>query len=168
MSAAPKDVNIALATTASEIEITRNLIREYGESLGIDLGYQNFEAELRTLPGDYAPPWGALLLVRDGEGDVGCVALRPLSSSVCEMKRLYVRPRCRGRGIARRLIAAVLDEARRTGYLAIRLDTLPTMSAARALYKSLGFLAIAPYYESPIKGTAFLELDLTKIPDRTS
>jgi putative acetyltransferase len=168
MLEAVNDVKIARATTATEIETTRNLIREYGESLGIDLGYQNFEAELRTLPGDYSPPWGALLHVRDGEGDVGCVALRPLSSSVCEMKRLYVRPRCRGRGIARRLIAAILDEARRTGYLAIRLDTLPTMSAARALYKSLGFRPIAPYHKSPISGTAFLELDLTKTSDGTS
>lgn len=151
-----------------ELEVARELIREYGASLGIDLSFQGFEAELKTLPGDYAPPKGALLLAFAGEECVGCVALRPLAERVCEMKRLYVRPRWRGLGIGKSLIEAVLGEARRIRYRAIRLDTLPSMVAARAIYEAIGFRAIPPYYPSPIAGTAFLELDLTKAPDKSS
>ncbi|HEY4740606.1 MAG TPA: GNAT family N-acetyltransferase [Candidatus Acidoferrales bacterium] len=145
--------------------MARQLMREYGDSLGFDLGFQGFEEQLAGLPGDYAAPAGALMLAFAGDsaGDeaAGCVAMRPLGDGVCEMKRLYVRPRWRGAGVGRRLIEAALGEARRAGYRAIRLDTLPNMTAARALYAELGFRAIAPYYESRIPGTAFLELDLT-------
>ncbi len=164
MSAARKTVKIVPAASASEIEAARKLIHEYGVSLGIDLSFQNFEAELKKLPGDYAPPRGALLLARDARNFIGCVALRPLADGVCEMKRLYVQPGWRGQGIGQRLIDAVLAAARHRGYRAMRLDTLPSMTAARALYQSLGFRPIAPYYESPIAGTAFLELDLTARP----
>ncbi len=157
----PLDTTIRVALGGEELILARELIREYGDSLGVDLSFQGFEAELRGLPGDYAPPGGALLLAFLGEECAGCIAVRPLSRDLCEMKRLYVRPRWRGLGIGRQLIEAVLGEARRAGYRAIRLDTLPSMTAARAMYVALGFRAIAPYYESPIPGTAFLELDLS-------
>jgi len=161
MSAASKAIKIVPAASISEIEAARQLIHEYGVSLGIDLSFQNFEAELEKLPGDYAPPRGALLLARQAKNFIGCIGLRPLADGVCEMKRLYVRPQWRGQGIGQRLIEAVLAAACRRGYRAMRLDTLPSMTAARALYQSLGFRPIAPYYESPIAGTAFFELDLT-------
>ena len=160
-SEVPLETKIRPALGGNELTLARELIREYGDSLGVDLSFQGFEAELRGLPGDYAPPGGALLLTFIGEECAGCIAVRPLSGDVCEMKRLYVRPRWRGLGIGGRLIEAVLGEARRAGYRVIRLDTLPSMTAARAMYVAHGFRAIAPYYESPIPGTVFLELDLT-------
>ena len=163
----PLETTIGAALGANELILARELISEYGDSLGIDLSFQGFEAELRGLPGDYAPPGGALLLAFIAEECAGCVAVRPLSGDVCEMKRLYVRPRWRGLGIGKRLIEAVLGEARRAGYHAIRLDTLPSMTAARGMYEALGFRAIAPYYESPIPGMVFLELELTG-PSRKS
>jgi ribosomal protein S18 acetylase RimI-like enzyme len=157
----PLETTIRPALGDNELVLARELIGEYGDSLGVDLSFQGFEAELGGLPGDYAPPGGALLLAFLGEECAGCIAVRPLSGDVCEMKRLYVRPRWRGLGIGGRLIEAILGEARRAGYRAIRLDTLPSMTAARWIYEAIGFRAIAPYYPSPIPGTAFLELDLT-------
>jgi|SRR5208282_368658 len=153
-------MRIIQAASAAEIAAARNLIHEYGDSLGIDLSFQEFETELKTLPGAYTPPRGALLLALDGDEPAGCVAFRPFSAEACEMKRLWVRPRWRGLGFGRRLVEAVLTEARRAGYRAVRLDTLPSMTAAFALYVSLGFRPISTYYESPIAGTRFLELDL--------
>lgn len=164
----PLETTIRPALGGNELVLARELIREYGDSLGVDLSFQGFEAELRGLPGDYAPPGGALLLAFLGEEIAGSVAVRPLYKGVCEMKRLYVRPRWRGLGIGRRLIEAVLVEARRAGYHAIRLDTLPSMTAARGIYESLGFRAIPPYYQSAIPGTAFLELDLSEAPSKSS
>jgi putative acetyltransferase len=157
----PLETTIRPALGGSELVLARELIREYGTSLGVDLSFQGFEAEVSGLPGEYSWPGGALMLAFVGEECAGCVALRPLAKGVCEMKRLYVRPRWRGLGSGGRLIEAVLGEARRAGYRAIRLDTLPSMTAARGIYEPLGFRAIAPYYESPIPGTVFLELDLT-------
>jgi ribosomal protein S18 acetylase RimI-like enzyme len=151
-----------------ELDLARELMQEYGNSLGVDLGFQGFEEELAGLPGDYAPPKGALILAFVEQEAAGCVALRPLSGEVCEMKRWYVRPKWRGAGVGKGLIAAALAQARRAGYRAIRLDTLPNMTAAREIYAALGFRAIAPYYESPIPGTAFLELDLTGPSGETS
>ncbi|MGB9333681.1 MAG: GNAT family N-acetyltransferase [Candidatus Acidiferrales bacterium] len=153
-------VGIVHAVSPERVDLVRGLMREYGDSLGVDLSYQNFEEELRLLPGEYAPPRGTLLLALDGEEAAGCVAIRPLGQDFCEMKRLYVRPAWRAVGLGRRLVEAALEDARRAGYRFVRLDTLPSMTAARGLYAQLGFRAIAPYYQSPIVGTAFLQLDL--------
>jgi ribosomal protein S18 acetylase RimI-like enzyme len=142
----------------------RALFLEYAESLGFDLGFQDFEAELRGLPGDYAPPGGVLLLARVAKEAVGCVGLRPLAPETCEMKRLYVRPEARAGGAGRALAEAVIEVGRELGYRRMRLDTVPTMTAARALYRSLGFREIEPYRFNPIPGTSFMELDLAAGP----
>lgn len=139
------------------------LFRAYAASLPVDLAYQGFEAELAALPGKYAPPSGALLLARDeGGAALGCVALRPLAPDICEMKRLYVRPDARGSGAGLALAQAIVTQARRAGYAQMRLDSLPTMQRAIAMYRTLGFAETAPYYDSPVAGTVFLSLDLRK------
>jgi ribosomal protein S18 acetylase RimI-like enzyme len=135
-------------------------MREYADSLGFDLSFQDFESELAALPGDYAPPGGRLLLAYRGSYLAGCVALRPLGPDVCEMKRLYVRPNCRGCGVGRALAERLIAEARQIGYRRMRLDTVPSMVRAQSLYSSLGFAEIAPYRHNPIPGTTFLELVL--------
>ena len=142
------------------IEIIKNLFVEYADSLGFDLSFQNFKEELANLPGDYAAPEGCLLLAKYEGQAAGCVALRKLSEGVCEGKRLYVRPRFRGLKIGRKLMEAIIAEARRIGYSAIRGDTIPSMEAAQALYASLGFKEIEPYRYNPIEGVAFMELKL--------
>jgi len=146
-----------------DLDAARALFRAYAASLPIDLAYQGFATELAALPGAYAAPSGALLLARGPSGSaIGCVGLRPLAEpAVCEMKRLYVAPAARGLGLGRALMDAVVAEAGRLGYREIRLDTLPTMTAAIAMYRAAGFEPVAPYYDTAPAGTIFLGRAIT-------
>jgi putative acetyltransferase len=150
------EVRIRPAIVPNEIPVVRDLFHEYQSQLGFDLCFQNFEQELRDLPGAYAPPSGALLLAFDGDPPVGCVALRDAGSGRGEIKRLFVRPIARGHGVARALVTRVLEEAKKIGYSDVVLDTIETMTAANRLYESLGFEEIAPYCPNPIPGARFL------------
>ena len=155
-------IGIAPADGADDVAAARALFQAYAASLPVDLAYQGFDEELASLPGAYAPPGGALLLARDTCGaPCACVALRPMTEpGAAEIKRLYFAPAGRGRGLGRALTQAVMAEARRLGYRAVRLDTLPDMAAAIALYRSQGFAPVAPYYATPVAGTLFLGRDL--------
>lgn len=146
--------------TGPDIELARGLFREYQRSLNVDLCFQDFEHELATLPGEYAPPSGRLFLCYDEGMLAGCVTLRKLDDVSCEMKRLYVRPGFRGKQLGRRLTEAVIEEARNIGYERMKLDTLPMMTAAIALYRSLGFQPTAPYRLNPVPGALYMELTL--------
>jgi putative acetyltransferase len=157
-------IELLTPATPELLGATRAIFRDYAQSLGIDLCFQNFDAELETLPGDYAPPRGALLLALVDGAVAGCGALRPLPeadhANACEMKRLYVRPAFRGFGLGRLLAQAILDRGLQAGYSAMLLDTLDDMEAARGLYASLGFEEIAPYYFNPIPGAHYLKANL--------
>ena len=149
------------AQSPDEIDKARGLFREYEAWIEVDLCFQSFEKELADLPGKYAPPDGRLLLAYHDNQLAGCVALRKTEDGVCEMKRLFVRPAFHGKGIGRQLIESVLKEARAIGYKCIRLDTLPPrMNKAIALYRRLGFREIEPYYDNPVEGALFMELEL--------
>lgn len=159
-SADAHDMKICQAAAPQEIAIARELFEEYAAWLDIDLCFQGFAAELADLPGAYAPPRGRLYLAfADGEPG-GCIALRPLEGNNCEMKRLFVRPALRGRGIGKCLAERLVEDARAIGYKAMRLDTLPFMHGAIGLYEALGFERRAAYYETPLKETIFMELEL--------
>ena len=132
------------------------MLREYVQWIGLDLAFQEIDAEIGGLPGEYTPPRGAMFVAVEGQRYLAMIALRPIDETAGEMKRLYVRPEARGRGLARRLIAQLCDEARRLNYSELRLDTLPKMGEAQALYESYGFVDIEPYYETPIAGTRFM------------
>jgi GNAT superfamily N-acetyltransferase len=155
------DTVIREADTDDLYGIARSLVVEYVASLGVDIGFQNFDEEIATFPRQYAPPAGRVLVAFRGEAAAGTVALRPLDGDLCEMKRLYVRPKFRGVGVGRVLAEAVIARARALGYRAMRLDTLATMAAARALYVELGFREIPAYRYNPIDGTSFMELEFT-------
>ena len=164
MTDEPPEITLVCVDASRWIEAARELLTEYARSLAIDLCFQNFEAELASLPGEYAAPMGQLLLAFVGDALAGCGGLRALPeadyANACEMKRLYVRPAFRRFGLGRALAEALLDEARRAGYSVMLLDTLDEMESARELYSTLGFEEIAPYYFNPIPGAHYLKADL--------
>jgi len=152
---------IAEALRPDLVLIARSLFREYELSIGVDLSFQGFIQEIENLPGKYAPPEGALFIALEDENPMGCVALRPFDAgSTAELKRLYVRPEARGKGLGLLLTNTAIQRARKAGYRAIRLDTLSTMKDAQQLYRRLGFKEIVPYTFNPFPGASFLELDL--------
>jgi putative acetyltransferase len=167
MTVATPVATISLPRTSADHDAIKALFREYAESLGFSLAYQDFDKELAGFPGKYAPPEGALLLARVGEEAAGTVALRKLDAGTCEMKRLYVKPQFRGRrttdgrSIGRALAEDIVAIGRERGYQRLRLDTIGgKMRQALSLYRSMGFVEIPPYYASPIPDTAYLELVL--------
>lgn len=154
-------VNIIQAESEAEIETVRLLFREYESWLGMDLCFQNFEEELRTLPGKYARPGGRLFLALVDNKPAGCVAMRRLEEGICEMKRLYLRSEFRGQGLGRALIEKVICDAGEIGYSKLRLDTHPPkMGKAVSIYESHGFKPIPPYYDNPHNDVLFMELVL--------
>ncbi len=136
------------------------LVEAYAATLNIDLDFQDFATEINSLPVIYGPPRGCFLLAQDQDRFIGCVGLRQLAEGICEMKRLYVRPEWRSAGIGRALAQAIIEEAKKLGYERMRLDTLPDMSVARALYQSLGFRPVAAYRFNPVPGANYMELAL--------
>jgi ribosomal protein S18 acetylase RimI-like enzyme len=153
-------LSIKRMSSEQEVQQVRELFWEYAASLGFDLDFQDFENELAGLPGEYTPPTGGLLLAIEEGQIAGCVALRKISGKTCEMKRLYVRTEFRGKGIGRRLAQDIIEEARKNGYVRLRLDTVPSMREAACLYRTLGFKEIGPYRYNPIRGALFMELSL--------
>lgn len=153
-------MRIEHADTPGFLDTVRELFREYEASIKVDLCFQGFEEELATLPGEYARPSGRLLLAFDGNEIAGCGALRRFGERVCEMKRLYVRPAHRGKAIGAGLARELIQNAREAGYKKMRLDTMPSMIRAIALYRSLGFREIECYRFNPVPGAFFFELDL--------
>jgi len=156
MSKAP--FQIVPVRTSADLDATIALLRAYAASLDVDLAYQDFEAEVAAMPGVYAPPSGELLLARNAYGNaVGCVGLRPMDTpGLCEMKRLYVSPEARRGSVGTSLVDTLITVAQQIGYREMRLDTLPSMSQAQALYRKLGFEITDPYYDSPVPGTLFM------------
>ena len=154
-------MRVVEANTHEDVDHARTLFKEYEAGLGISLCFQNFDHELKNLPGDYAPPDGRLLLAKDDDDQIaGCIAMRKHSPGICEMKRLFVRPAYRSTGLGRVLVNTIIDEARKLGYTHMRLDTLPgRMDKAIALYRSIGFVDIEPYYTS-VESAKFMELEL--------
>lgn len=153
-------LTVRRARTDADFDAARALFRAYAASLDFELCFQGFEEELATLPGDYAPPEGALLLAEVGGRVAGCVAVRKLENDICEMKRLYVRPAHRREGVGRALAEAILDAARTLGYTRMRLDTVASMCAARTLYTTLGFEETDSYYPNPLPDVVYMERDL--------
>lgn len=156
-------MDIVQATSRKDLYEVRRLFREYETHLNVDLCFQQFESELATLPGKYAPPSGMLLLATDGKMAVGCGALRKIESlgnRTCEMKRLYVCPDARGLGVGKRIALQLIQDAIRLGYTTMALDTLDRLKAAINLYQSLGFVSTQPYYDNPLSDVIYMTLDL--------
>lgn len=154
-------LSVVKAIEEYQYKQVRELFLEYVDSLDIDLSFQNIITELQNIPGEYAPPEGCILLAIYEEQIAGCVALRKINENVCEMKRLYVKPDFKGKGVGRELALSIIEEAKNCGYHFMRLDTLPTMIQAISLYRSLGFYSIEPYRFNPIEGTVYMELQLS-------
>ena len=153
---------IRWALIPGELIAVKSLFQEYADSLSFGLDFQDFREELATLPGKYAPPLGSILLARENGETVGCVAVRPLGEGICEMKRLYVKPSHRGKNLGRDLALAIIEEAKRLGYKAMRLDTVVEMKEASALYRTLGFQPIDAYCYNPLPGAMYFELRLAE------
>ncbi len=157
----PDPITIISAESGEQIATARELFLEYAAAIGVNLEYQGFTAELAALPSPYVPPQGALIIAKINNETAGCVALRRIDEQVGEMKRLYVRPAFRSWGLGRHLVGEAIQAARRAGYAALRLDTLPSMAAAQGLYRSFGFSEIAAYNITHLSGTRFYELRLS-------
>ena len=154
-------LSLSQAESPAQLAQIRELFLEYAKSLGFSLCFQNFDQELASLPGDYAPPEGRLLLAEVEGQTAACVALHKLETGICEMKRLYLRPQFRGKGLGRALAERIIAEARQIGYKRMRLDTVePVMKDAVAMYRKLGFKEISPYRANPMAGTLYMELEL--------
>jgi putative acetyltransferase len=156
-------IEIVQANTDELIAKAKELFQEYAESLGFDLCFQNFNAELDSFPKHYSPPAGCLFLALSQSQPIGCVGLRYFEKGICEMKRLYVRPNFREKNAGRQLAEAAIKAGKTLGYERMRLDTLPSMEIAHQLYKSLGFVEIGPYRHNPIEGVLYLELRLKRL-----
>jgi len=156
------DVELLHIEAGPQLEDIRALFLEYARSLDFSLCFQNFDEELRNLPAEYAPPRGRLILCRYDGSAAGCIALKPLAGEFCEMKRLFVRPEFRGKRLGVKLATYLIEEARQIGYGAMRLDTIGSMHRAIALYRSLGFREITPYYRNPIPNAVYFELTLDR------
>lgn len=166
---ATKAYSIIPVRLEDDLAVTKDLFYEYTTWLNIDLNFQSFAAEMATFPGKYTPPTGELLLAKSSQGaPIGCVALRGLAQNICEMKRLFVKDSAKGLGVGKSLVQAVIDSARNLGYKYMRLDSLPSMGAALKLYRSMGFVEVAAYYETPLADTVFLELDLGHATDAST
>ena len=155
-------IELIQVESEEHLDCIRELFKEYEKSLGFDLDFQDFEKELAKLPGEYAAPDGCLLLAFYGKNFAGCAGLRRLEQGICEMKRMYVRPNFRGKGIGRVMSVRIIEIARAIGYERMRLDTIDTMRTAISLYKSLGFKKIKPYRYNPVDGASYMELLLVK------
>jgi GNAT superfamily N-acetyltransferase len=153
-------MEIVPAQSDAHLLAALQLFVEYADYLGVDLCFQGFQQELDGLPGEYAPPDGRLLLAIDGDQPVGCVAVRNLGDGICELKRLYVRPEHRGKGLGRKLADVIVAEARAIGYKTMRLDSLTSLKEAAGLYQSLGFTEIPAYRYNPLPEAVYMELEL--------
>jgi putative acetyltransferase len=153
-------IRIAEARWPDDRATVEALFREYVASLAEDISFQNVDEELGTLPGKYARPGGVVLIARAGADAAGAVGYRMVEPGVAEMKRLYVRPAFRGSGLGRELANELIEDARSRGYRTMLLDTLASMASARALYRDLGFVAVAPYYDNPLPGVMYMALEL--------
>jgi len=158
-------IEIVAPDSADDWRVARRMVEEYAAALDVDLCFQNFAAELAHFESEYSAPAGAFLLARDVGLAVGCVGLRSYADDSGEIKRLYVAPPARGRGTGEALVHGILAAGRRLGYRRLVLDTLPSMTAAQALYRRLGFQPVAPYRFNPVQGTVFLELELRRASD---
>lgn len=157
---AEPDIQVVDGTHPDRIPTVRSLFEEYAQSLGFDLDFQDFRTELDNLPGEYVPPHGCIILALVDNAVAGCIALRNIDDTTCEMKRLYVRSSYRGLGLGKKLARELIEQARNAGYRRMLLDTVPWMVEAIGLYTSLGFTEIPPYRINPIPGAKYMALEL--------